>query len=104
MQKLFRPWFLGAFGSVLILAALASCSPDTSAPDLNEAARDERARQTQVGPPPTAIALVPEATVLAMATPNTTDAICLDCHSNEELLRELAVEDNEPESLSSGPG
>ncbi len=104
MRTIFRPWLLGTIGGLLIVAALASCSPDTSAPDFNEAARDERDRQTQEGPPPTLIALVPEATLLAIATPNTTDAICLDCHSNEELLRELAVEDNEPESLSSGPG
>lgn len=104
MQKSFRPLLWGTVGGLLILAALSGCAPDTSAPDLNQAARDERVRQTQAGPPATPIALVPEATVLAMATPNTTDAICLDCHSNEELLRELAVEDEEPESLSSGPG
>lgn len=105
MRIVHRPVFFAMAGVLLFAAAaLAGCSPDMSAPELNEGVRDERARQTQTGPPPTPIVLLPEATLLAMATPNATDAICLDCHSNEELLRELAVEDNQPESLSSGPG
>lgn len=33
-----------------------------------------------------------------------TDQACLDCHTDQERLVTLAVEDAEPESLSSGPG
>ncbi|MBN1563830.1 MAG: hypothetical protein JXA10_08320 [Anaerolineae bacterium] len=32
------------------------------------------------------------------------DQACRDCHTNEELLKELAVEEEETESLSEGPG
>lgn len=33
-----------------------------------------------------------------------TDQACLDCHTDEARLRELAVEEESPEALSSGPG
>ena len=33
-----------------------------------------------------------------------TDQACLDCHSDEDRLMALAVEEESPEALSSGPG
>jgi hypothetical protein len=32
------------------------------------------------------------------------DQACLDCHTDEDRLKELAVEEESPETLSSGPG
>ncbi len=101
-----RPSLAVTAGALLIGAALlAGCAPDTSAPALNTEQRSERLALTQQGPPPTPIELPSQVEILARSTPNATDAICLDCHSNEELLRELAVEEEEDaEALSSGPG
>lgn len=33
-----------------------------------------------------------------------TDQACLDCHTDEDRLVALAVEEESPEALSSGPG
>ncbi len=33
-----------------------------------------------------------------------TDQACLDCHTDEDRLTALAVEEEAPEALSSGPG
>jgi hypothetical protein len=81
--------------------AMASCAPDTSAPTLvprEASATDEAAM-------PTAVAIVVDAgTPIATVEPFT-DTACLECHNNQERLTELAVEEeNEAESLSSGPG
>ena len=101
-----RPSLAPTAGPLLVGAALlAGCAPDMSAPTLNTEQRSERLAQTEQGPPPTPIELPSEIEILARSTPNATDAICLDCHSNEELLRELGVEEEEgAEALSSGPG
>jgi len=87
---------------LLVGAALASCAPDTSAPE-------RRVDVAQLGESSDQAA---DTTVSDMAdsgasidTVEFTDDACLDCHTNEELLKELAVEEEaDAESLSSGPG
>ena len=32
------------------------------------------------------------------------DFACLECHTDQQRLSELAIEEEEPEALSSGPG
>jgi len=93
-------WLLLILGTLLLVgAALASCAPDTSAPE----------RQVDVEEPGGAAQAV-TAEPLQIDTSTGIDAVeftdvaCLDCHTNEELLKELAVEEEEPEVLSSGPG
>lgn len=89
-------------GLLLIAAALASCAPDTSAPELkSEIAQTESTDE--------------QANSDTASTSNTspgdeidrvqfTDQACLDCHTDEVRLQELAVEEEETESLSEGPG
>jgi hypothetical protein len=77
-------------------AVLMGCMPDTSAPEL----------------PDTGQATTPTAAVSAdtinlpveFAAEPFVDVECLACHQDEEQLKELAVEEEAPESLSEGPG
>jgi len=95
--------WIAALAGLLILAALSGCAPDTSAPELQPRevaavpASDDAAEPI---PTPTLsldeLALTAEAVALA-------NAGCLQCHTDEEQLRSLAVEE-EVESLSEGPG
>lgn len=96
-------WLLMILGTLLLVgAALASCAPDTSAPE-------RRVDVAQLGESSDQAA---DSTIADVADSGAsidkvefTDDACLDCHTNEEQLKELAVEeDNEAESLSSGPG
>ncbi len=89
-----------AMGALLAFSAiLVSCAPDTEAPELNEEARALVADDADTTGPQ-ATEAVDDITQVAF-----TDHECLDCHTNETLLMELAVEeDNAAEELSSGPG
>jgi hypothetical protein len=86
----------------LIALALTGCAPDTSAPELQprEVAQVPSGEDAEPTPTPTIsveeLALTAEAVALA-------NAGCLQCHTDEEQLRALAVEE-EVESLSEGPG
>lgn len=86
-------WLLIGLGLFIALSTtLISCAPDTTAPTL----------QTQLTTTPIN-GTIAEPTVIAMNNETRDDQACLDCHTNQELLIELAVE-KESESLSSGPG
>lgn len=93
-------------GLLIAAAALASCAPDTSAPEL-QPRREPVAPAGEVegaagepdetlAPGAADVALTAQAVALA-------NAGCLQCHTDEEQLRSLAVEE-EVVSLSEGPG
>jgi len=90
-------WLLLGIGGLLLLgAALAGCRPDTTAPELQQVAQAEPLT------PPNA------STDVEVGTTDTTlveftDQACLTCHTNQDILKALAV-DEETVSLSSGPG
>lgn len=99
-MKKYSPLWLLILGACLLFvgAALASCSPDTSAPELQGTASLSQAvasLPTNTPPSPTG----GEITAVEF-----TDTACLDCHSDEEQVKALAVEEEPPEDLSSGPG
>lgn len=89
-----------ALGALMAFSAiLVSCAPDTEAPALNEEARAIVAQEDETADPQ-ATEEVSDITQVAF-----TDQECLDCHTDEALLQELAVEEeNAAEELSSGPG
>jgi hypothetical protein len=99
MKKYRGFWLLFVPGSLLLLgAALSGCAPDTSVPEL-------KATVTATPPETGEVETVADASSTAGITPvEFTDTVCLDCHTNQDILKALAVEDEEPESLSSGPG
>ena len=94
-------WLLIVLGSGLLIGAvLASCAPDTSAPELQARAESEQLEVTEETPSqPSNTA---SGTPIAMVA--FSDFACLDCHSDETRVKELAVEEEEVESLSTGPG
>lgn len=77
--------------------AISSCSPDTSAPTLMPRPTSDGALIPQDG-----VVTVAEASAAFSVEPFT-DFACLDCHTDEARLRELAV-DKVKETLSEGPG
>jgi hypothetical protein len=81
----------------LIAGSITGCAPDTSAPVL-------QSRLTAPpNPAPTEVVMVAQ----AEATPDILvfeDTACLDCHTDQTRLTELAQPVEETESLSSGPG
>lgn len=84
---------------MMVVAALVSCSADTSAPELQvQAAISDSSEQhpsnTDAAPPITTIDVNAEFT----------DQACFDCHTDQERLVELAVEDEVVEVPSEGPG
>lgn len=86
-------WLLVGLGLFMALGAtLVSCAPDTTAPAL----------QIQLTAAPDSDSAV-QPTAVAMADESREDQACLDCHTNQELLAELAVVE-EVVSLNSGPG
>ncbi len=90
-------WYLFGIGGLLLLgAALAGCRPDTTAPELQQVAQAEQLT------PPSASTDV-EAGTTDAALVEFTDQACLTCHTNQDILKALAVEE-EKVSLSSGPG
>lgn len=90
---------LGGSGFLMLLGGLAAgCTPDTAAPVLQQR-------------PGTALTAAPAGTAVAVNLPPTqvwlepfTDQACLDCHTNQAQLIELAKPDEPKESLSEGPG
>ena len=86
-------------GSFLILLGglMASCTPNTSAPVLQPRASSAQT-ETPVG---TAVAHLPATAVWLEPF---TDTACLECHTDQQKLTELAVPDEPKESLSEGPG
>jgi len=98
MQSLAK--FFGFAGGLLVVVGilLVSCSPDTTAPTL----------QFQPTNAPPSVAVVAESTDISSvmtSVPPFTDMACLDCHTDQPALVELALPEEEAESaLSSGPG
>lgn len=98
-------WLSFVIGAGLLIgAALAACAPDTSAPELNVEARTERlvtpTQPVEVAQADPAETDSPAADVPAAVA----DIYCLDCHTNQVIMQGLAVEEEETESLSEGPG
>ena len=95
-------------GAFFIGAALTSCSPDKTAPEFtpSEDAMSEPTVSDDVmeSVPVDDNSLDTVTGGVAVADATFTDFVCLDCHSNQELLQELAVEEESTESLSEGPG
>lgn len=93
-------------GLLVSAAALASCAPDTSAPELQPrretiapaGADAGAADEPDLTPTLNAAEIALTAQAVALA-----NAGCLQCHTDEEQLRSLAVEE-EVVSLSEGPG
>lgn len=102
MQRYLRfSTLLVAIGLLFVLAALTSCAPDTSAPEINsEVAQNVADDQT----PSDASDSDDNENGKAIAQIAFTDQACLDCHTDDVRLQELAVEDEPTESLSEGPG
>ena len=98
-MKLFRyVWLLVLLAGLLFVgAAFAS---DTATPDggtamaLADDCEDEPGASVSIDELPNA----------ALISGQSDDQACRDCHTNEELLKELAVEEEAGESLSEGPG
>ena len=81
----------------LAVGSLGACAPNTSAPVL----------QPRVDAQPTTVSREVETGGQAAATPTTLvfeDNVCLDCHTDQARLTELAMPVEQVESLSSGPG
>ncbi len=97
-----RLWFfVMGTGAVFLSALLAGCGQDKSAPEL---VVNTDALGTAANLPPTP---EPEVTTSAQAVAMVafTDQACLTCHTNQDVLKALAVEEEDAgESLSSGPG
>lgn len=87
--------FVGA--AMLAAGVIANCASPAPAPVLQPRADS---------PPPTpTVNSVRVASVDPLETIEPfTDTACLDCHTDQERLVTLAVEEEAPESLSSGPG
>lgn len=98
MQKVAQ--FFGLAGSLLVAIGLMliSCAPDTTAPTLQP--------QPANGPPSAGDA--PVAINVSSDIPRVppfTDTECLDCHTDQPTLVDLAQPaDDAHEALSSGPG
>ncbi len=94
--------FLAAIGLMIAVALLSGCAADTTAPTLQPRPTDENA------PTPVADLVGVDAGEMETAGEGTpkvefTDFACLDCHTDEEQLKALAVEEKK-ESLNEGPG
>ena len=97
MNRLHNLWFLLVLGGLLLAgAALASCAPDTTAPELQVKTEQPDAPSVQAN------AATPANAEPGIATVVFTDQACLDCHTDQDRLKELAVE-NEVKTSSSGP-
>ncbi len=95
--------YLVAASLLLLVAALTSCAPDTSAPELQREVAEVDVVNDQA-PSDTAESDTTD-TGKTVAQVAFTDQACLDCHTDQARLQELAVEEeNEGESLSEGPG
>lgn len=100
MRLRYAALFLLSLGTLLATAALiVSCTPDKSAPLFNA-----EAAEVAVLPLENGDALLTSVSQTELAA--FTDSACLDCHTNQARLEELALppSDDDHESLSSGPG
>lgn len=103
MTKAPKISIVAALLGLLLLAALAGCAPDTSAPELQPRPAGETAAEALE------VALAPTPTLTSAELARTAEAValanagCLQCHTDEEQLRDLAVEEVVV-SLSEGPG
>lgn len=92
-----------ALSLLMVSMALISCAPDTSAPVLPDIEASDISTPDSVS-----VAAVPEVVSLPGTLVPTvepfTDTECLDCHTDQEKLIELALPEEEEDSLSSGPG
>lgn len=92
--------FFGLASGLLVTAGvlLVSCAPDTTAPTL-------QSRPTNA-PPATEDATAANVVDVVMeSVPPFTDTACLDCHSDQPAMVELAQpKDSGHGELSSGPG
>lgn len=93
---------LVVIGSLLIAAALASCAPDTSAPELNSEVAQIESADEQANSDTESASYTGTGDEINRV--EFTDQACLDCHTDEVRLQELAVEEEDTESLSEGPG
>ena len=90
-------------GLLFVGAALASGSTATAAPEEgdNEVAMALAGDCDNESGTSASINGLPD---MDLITGQSNDQACRDCHTNEEQLRELAVEEEAAESLSEGPG
>lgn len=86
--------------ALLIGAAMVSCAPDTTAPTF----QTDEAALTPVDTNMVAVADSELMTVANVQIPPFTDTTCLDCHTNRELLEQLAKPPVVVEVPSEGPG
>jgi hypothetical protein len=94
-RRLLRFLLLLAVGSSLVVAG---CMPDLTAPTL---AAPEGTAEVVVEP--IVLVSVPSGTAMPAVAPFS-DTACLDCHTNQDLLMELAIPEEKEAKLSSGPG
>lgn len=88
--------FIILLGVAMLLAGLvASCAPDKSAPVLE-------ARITPTSPDNVSADLI--TTEMVADLEPFTDTECLDCHTDQVRLVELALPEEAGETLSEGPG
>ncbi|NDJ87092.1 MAG: hypothetical protein GYB66_14535 [Chloroflexi bacterium] len=105
MRARYSAWLLIVVGIALVVgAALVSCTPDRSAPELSDAEMESAdSLESAVSDEPTEAP--PDIVTVDMDLIEPfTDQECLDCHSNQTLLIEITPEEEETESLSEGPG
>ena len=99
-----RLWPILVLSSLFFVGALAGCAPDTSAPELQQP-QDAVALAADPVEDGSASALVSDgAGMVAADVPPFVDFACLECHTDQARLVELAVEEETTESLSEGPG
>lgn len=82
---------------MLLGGLVTGCTPDTSAPVLQQRPASVQTAQ------PTGVA-VADLPATAVWLEPFTDHACLNCHTNQQQLVELAKPDEPKESLSEGPG
>lgn len=95
-----RLWFFVVLTGLLAAMLLSACGQDMSAPELVVQA----STPTETADLPTDAEPEVAAADQAVARVEFTDQACLTCHTNQDVLKALAVEEESTESLSSGPG
>ena len=98
-----RVWLiLLVAGLMFVGAALASGATDTSTGATDEWVMADTADDCDNDPGfADALPVMPDG---VLPSSSSDDQACRDCHTNQEMLEKLAVEEEEAESLSEGPG